>query len=154
MGKVDLSCCDWLHKIGLPHSDQSQPPPPPLPPASSHLDQSDEAKSIDSDGSIPDVSSLSNEKEEIENDAIEAVSLESFPETGPAPERIKKLADEDADEAITENTMDTLKAQPPDILSVVGDGNENRKMIHQASSIARLKATIAEQSAKLRPKNR
>lgn len=136
VGKIDLSCCDWLHRIGLSHVDQLENPRPQY--------QSDEIKQASSTRSTPEISSLSDDKpkEEIENETIEVVSLKSFSETGPAPETIKKLTD------------DEKENKEIDLLGVIGDPDVERKMSHQATSIKKLKSRINEQSDKLKPKKR
>ncbi|KAM3187425.1 hypothetical protein ACTXT7_002341 [Hymenolepis weldensis] len=136
VGKIDLSCCDWLHRIGLSHVDQLEIPRPQY--------QSDEIKQASSTRSTPEISSLSDDKpkEEIESDIIEVVSLKSFSESGPAPETIKKLTD------------DEKENKEIDLLGVIGDLDAERKMSHQATSIKKLKSRINEQSDKLKPKKR
>lgn len=144
-GKVDLSCCDWLHRIGLQH-----PEPKPRP----AMDQSDEVKEASIEGSTPEISSLSADKEDdFEAEVIETISLGSLPEVGPVPEGINKLTEQET----AKNKMrsdGTAQNKMVDILIAVADGDDDRKMSYQASSVAKLKVAIAEHSAKPKPKKR
>nr|CDS25834.1 conserved hypothetical protein [Hymenolepis microstoma] len=136
VGKIDLSCCDWLHRIGQSHVDQVE--------SSRSLNQPDENKQASSTQSTPEISSLSDDKqkEEIENEITEVVSLKSFPKSGPAPETIKKLTD------------DEKENREVDLMGIIGDPDSEREMSHQATSIKKLKSRINEQSEKPKMKKR
>lgn len=133
IGKIDLSCCDWLHRIGLPHTEQFR--------VSQTFNQSDEIKHASLTRSTPEISSLSDNrpKDDITNEVAEAVSLESFPETNRAPEMIMKLTD------------DEKENKEIDLLGVIGDLEAERKMSHQATSIKKLNSHISENLEKLKP---
>ncbi|VDM32997.1 unnamed protein product [Hydatigera taeniaeformis] len=145
VGKIDLSCCDWLHRIGLWHLE-SKPHPA--------VDQSDEVKEASLEGSTPEISSLSAEREgDSEVEAAETASLSSLPDVGPVPEEINKLTEQEA-EGNRERGDGTEQNEMVDILTTITDGEESRKMSHQASSIAKLKAAISEHPVKPKPKKR
>ncbi|KAL5969719.1 hypothetical protein TSMEX_002550 [Taenia solium] len=144
-GKVDLSCCDWLHRVGL-----QLPEPKPLP----SMDQSDEVKEASIEGSTPEISSLSANREgDFEAEIIETMSLGSLPEVGPVPEGINKLTEQEAEKKKM-RADETSPNKMVDILIAVSDSDEGRKMSYQASSVAKLKVAIAEHSAKPKPKKR
>ncbi|CDI97849.1 conserved hypothetical protein [Echinococcus multilocularis] len=144
-GKVDLSCCDWLHRIGL---QQPEPKPPPA------LDQSDEVKEASLGGSTPEISSLSADKEgDFEVEVVEKISLGCVPEAGPVPEGIKKLTEHE-EKGNEKGTDGTEQNEVVDILIAVAEDESDRKISHKASSIARLKAAIMEHKVKPKPKRR
>ncbi|KAM7534819.1 hypothetical protein Aperf_G00000118287 [Anoplocephala perfoliata] len=118
IGKIDLSCCDWLHRIGLPHTDQFQ--------VSHPLDQSDEIKHASSTRSTPEISSLSDDrpKDDIAKEIAEVISLGSFPAANRAPETIMKLTD------------DEKENKEIDLLEAVGDLDAERKMNVRAFAVA------------------
>ncbi|VDN99518.1 unnamed protein product [Rodentolepis nana] len=136
VGKIDLSCCDWLHRIGQSQVDQLESP--------RSLSRPDGNKQEISTRSTPEISSLSDEKqnEEIENEITEIASLKSFPKSSPAPEAIKKLTD------------DEKENREVDLMGIIGDPDSEREMSHQATSIKKLKSRINEQSEKMKMRKR
>ncbi|KAL5106829.1 hypothetical protein TcWFU_005126 [Taenia crassiceps] len=132
VGKIDLSCCDWLHRVGL-----QLPEPKPHP----AMDQSDEVRQASIEGSTP------------EAEIVETISLGSLPEVGPIPEGINRLTQQETEKNET-RADDTTQNKMVDILIAVADGDEGRKMSYQASSVAKLKVAIAEHSVKPKPKKR
>ncbi|VDD82866.1 unnamed protein product [Mesocestoides corti] len=136
IGKVDLSCCDWLHRTDLGLA---------LP---IRMEQTRQGMS---GGSTPEISSLNGTGgAAMEGDETEEVSLGSFADTGP-PDRICKLQVD----ALSQ-TESTSAVSASARLGVLFDADEDdaRGMSHKATSIPKLQAVIAERSSRLMHKSR